>query len=134
MIHIYYDDILVGELVNNRSITLEELLELVGFNEEEFKDDHDLESIDYDCFYVSDKLINVYDDWTWVNNRVETEMENDTLSDIVHGYMRSHSINLDRIKELYHEAIRTGAEKGKYLAFNVWFHKFTKEDVQNDYY
>src|SRR5699024_11623908 len=133
MIHIYYNDILIGELVNNRSITLEELLELVGFNEEEFKEEHGVDEIDPSRFYVTNKLINVYDDWTWVNNRVDYEMENDILSDIVHEYMRSHSINLDRIKELYHEAIRSGAEKGKYLSFSVWFHEFTKDDVQNDY-
>src|SRR5699024_2570787 len=129
MIHIYYNDILIGELVNNRSITLEEMLELVEFNEEEFKDVHDLESIDYDCFYVSDKLINVYDDWTWVNNRVDYEMENDILYDIVQEYMRSNNAELDRIKELYHDAISTGAEKGKYLSFIVWFNEFTEEDV-----
>ena len=133
MIHIYYDNILIGELVNNRSITIKELLELVGFNEEEFKEEHGVDEIDPSRFYVTNKLINVYDDWTWVNNRVDYEMENDTLSDIVHEYMRSNNIELGRIKELYNEAIRTGAEKGKYLAFNVWFHKFTKDDVQNDY-
>lgn len=133
MIHIYYNDILIGELVNNRSITIKELLELVGFNEEEFKEEHGVDEIDPSRFYVTNKLINVYDDWTWVNNRVDYEMENDTLSDIVHEYMRSNNIELGRIKELYNEAIRTGAEKGKYLAFNVWFHKFTKDDVQNDY-
>ena len=129
MINVYYDNVLVGELINNRSITLEEMLELVEFNEEEFKDVHDLESIDYDCFYVSDKLINVYDDWTWVNNRVDYEMENDILYDIVQEYMRSNNAELDRIKELYHDAISTGAEKGKYLSFIVWFNEFTEEDV-----
>src|SRR5699024_12146203 len=96
MSNVYYDYVLFGEFINNRSITLEEMLELVEFNEEEFKDVHDLESIDYDCFYVSDKLINVYDDWTWVNNRVDYEMENDILYDIVQEYMRSNNAELDR--------------------------------------
>ena|SRR5699024_884422 len=132
MIHIYYNDILIGELVNNRSITLEELLELVGFNEEEFKEEHGVDEIDPSRFYVTNKLINVYDDWTWVNNRVDYEMESDIISDAVHQYIRSNNAELDRIKELYHDAISTGAEKGKYLSFIVWFNEFTEEGVQND--
>ena len=55
-------------------------------------------------------------------------------NDILIGELvNNRSINLDRIKELYHEAIRSGAEKGKYLSFSVWFHEFTEGGLQNDY-
>lgn len=47
---IYYKDILVAELINNRSITIDEALELAGFNEQAFKEAHGFDEIDYNDF------------------------------------------------------------------------------------
>lgn len=47
---IYYKDILVGDLINNRSITIDEALELIGFDEKEFKQAHGFDDIDYNEF------------------------------------------------------------------------------------
>lgn len=47
---IYYNDILVAELINNRSITIDEALDIVGFDEQRFKEAHEIENIDYNEF------------------------------------------------------------------------------------
>jgi len=47
---VYYDDILVGEVVTNRSLTIGEALELIGFNEEEFVSENGFDDIDYNDF------------------------------------------------------------------------------------
>lgn len=47
---IYYGNILVGELINNRSITIDEALELIGFDEKAFKQSHNFDEIDYNEF------------------------------------------------------------------------------------
>lgn len=47
---IYYNDILVAELINNRSITIDEALEIVGFDEDKFKEDNEIENLDYNEF------------------------------------------------------------------------------------
>lgn len=47
---IYYGDILVGELINNRSITIDEALEIVGFDEDAFMLEHGFDNLDYNEF------------------------------------------------------------------------------------
>ena len=37
MAKIYYKDILVGEVVTNRSLTVDEALEVIGFDEQAFR-------------------------------------------------------------------------------------------------
>ena len=72
-------------------------------------------------------MINVKNDWTWVNNHVDEEMENETLFDGVHAYMQKHNIDLDGVKELYHDGLLNGIEDGKYLPFSQWFYEFSEE-------
>lgn len=47
---IYYDDIFVGEIVTNKSITVDEVLDLIDFNEQEFKEKHCFDEVDYNHF------------------------------------------------------------------------------------
>lgn len=52
MAKIYYEDIEVGEVVTNQSLTVERALELIGFDEEEFLKEHGFEAIDYNDFKI----------------------------------------------------------------------------------
>lgn len=47
---IYYGDILVGHVLTNRSLTVNEALEQVGFDEQEFVAKHGFDDIDYNDF------------------------------------------------------------------------------------
>lgn len=53
---LYYDDggveIFVGELLTNQALTIDEMLDLVSFDESSFKGAHRLDEIDYNEFYV----------------------------------------------------------------------------------
>ncbi|MCR8641517.1 hypothetical protein NV379_02500 [Paenibacillus sp. N1-5-1-14] len=48
----YYEDILVGEVLTNRSMTTDEALELIGFDEEKFISDNGYDNIDHNDFRV----------------------------------------------------------------------------------
>lgn len=45
----------MGELINNRSITIDEALELIEFDEQAFKSDHGYDKIDYNEFTMEVK-------------------------------------------------------------------------------
>lgn len=47
---IYYEDILVDEVVTNRSMTVDEALELIDFDEEKFISDNGFDDVDYNDF------------------------------------------------------------------------------------
>jgi len=47
---IYYENILVGEVVTNQSLTVDASLELINFNEENFINENGFEDIDYNEF------------------------------------------------------------------------------------
>lgn len=50
MVKIYYEDILVGEALTNRSLTVDEALDLISFNEQVFIEEHGFDDIDYNDF------------------------------------------------------------------------------------
>ena len=50
MVKIYYEDILVGEILTNRSLTVDEALDLIGFDEQQFINDNGFDNIDYNDF------------------------------------------------------------------------------------
>ena len=50
MVKVYYDDILVGEVLTNQSLTVDEALELIEFDEQEFIKDQGFDDIDYNDF------------------------------------------------------------------------------------
>lgn len=50
MIKVFYEDILVGEILTNRSLTVDEALELIGFDEQQFIIDNGFDDIDYNDF------------------------------------------------------------------------------------
>ncbi|WP_163183348.1 hypothetical protein [Neobacillus sedimentimangrovi] len=50
MVKVMYEDILVGEVLTNRSLTVDEALELINFNEEKFITDNGFDDIDYNDF------------------------------------------------------------------------------------
>ena len=52
MATIYYEDIEIGEIVTNQSLTMERALELIGFDEEEFLKEHGFEELDYNDFKI----------------------------------------------------------------------------------
>lgn len=52
MVKIYYDDILVGEVLTNQSLTIEEALKLIEFDEQEFIKEHSFDDIDYNDFRI----------------------------------------------------------------------------------
>ncbi|KYC94353.1 hypothetical protein B4102_3574 [Heyndrickxia sporothermodurans] len=47
---VFYEEILVGEVVTNRSLTVDEALELIDFNEEKFIEENGFDDIDYNDF------------------------------------------------------------------------------------
>lgn len=47
---IYYEDVLVGEVITNHSMTVGDALELVGFNEESFLSEQGWDAVDYNDF------------------------------------------------------------------------------------
>lgn len=50
MVKVIYEDILVGEVLANRSLSVEEALNLIDFNEEQFLADNGFDEIDYNDF------------------------------------------------------------------------------------
>lgn len=50
MVKIYYNDILVGEVLTNQNLTVEVALELIEFDEQEFIREHGF--IDYNDFIL----------------------------------------------------------------------------------
>lgn len=75
-------------------------------------------------------MIKVENDWTWVVNHVDEELENEVLYDDVLEYANGRNIDLDRVKELYMDGIVEGEESGKYLPFAQWFYEYKKEDME----
>ncbi|HDR4572238.1 hypothetical protein JC777_00465 (plasmid) [Bacillus cytotoxicus] len=69
-------------------------------------------------------FIKVLDDWDWVNLHVDEELENSDLYDIVEGWMNKHQIDLNQVKDLYHEGLTQGMENGRYLSFSQWFYEY----------
>jgi sulfur carrier protein ThiS len=50
MVKVMYESILVGYVLTNRSISVLEALEILGFNEEEFISENNFDDIDYNDF------------------------------------------------------------------------------------
>ena len=50
MAKVFYEEILVGEVVTNKSMTVEEALEAIEFNEEKFVEENGFDDIDYNDF------------------------------------------------------------------------------------
>ena len=49
---IYYENFHVGDVVTNQSLTMDEALNLVDFNESEFCEKHGFDDIDYNDFQI----------------------------------------------------------------------------------
>ena len=47
---IFYEEILVGEVMTNRSMTVDEALEMIGFDEEKFLQENGFDAVDYNDF------------------------------------------------------------------------------------
>lgn len=71
-------------------------------------------------------MIKVKDDWYWVGDHVDKELENEKLHEQVLEYMQKHNIDLDRVKEMYRDGLSEGMEDSKYLSFSQWFYEFTE--------
>lgn len=52
MAKVYYEDVLVGEVVTNQSLTVDEALELIGFHEETFLSEQGWDELDYNDFRI----------------------------------------------------------------------------------
>lgn len=52
MAKVYYEDVLVGEVMTNQSLTVDEALELIGFNEETFLSEQGWDELDYNDFRI----------------------------------------------------------------------------------
>ncbi|NCG67158.1 hypothetical protein GWJ21_04150 [Bacillus coagulans] len=52
MAKVFYEDILVGEVLTNRSLTVEEALEAIGFDEAKFIEEQGFDDIDPNDFRV----------------------------------------------------------------------------------
>jgi len=50
LVKVMYEDILVGEILTDRSLSVDEALELIGFDEEKFVSEHGFDDIDYNDF------------------------------------------------------------------------------------
>lgn len=71
-------------------------------------------------------MIDVKNDWNWVSTHVESELKDDELYSRVLAYMQKYRLDLDRIKDLYHDGLINGIQDGKYLTFSEWFNRFTE--------
>ena len=47
---IFYEEILVGEVMTNRSMSVDEALEMISFDEEKFLQENGFDDIDYKIF------------------------------------------------------------------------------------
>lgn len=47
---VMYENIIVGEVLTNQNLTVDEALDLIGFNEEKFIADNGFDDIDYNEF------------------------------------------------------------------------------------
>lgn len=47
---VFYEDILIGSVATNQSLTVDQALSLIGFNEESFILENGLDDIDYSYF------------------------------------------------------------------------------------
>lgn len=50
MVKVMYEDVVVGKVVTNQSLTVDEALDLIGFDEQKFIADNVLDDIDYNNF------------------------------------------------------------------------------------
>lgn len=55
MIHmkVFYEDILVGEVVTNRSLTVDEALHTIGFDADKFMSEQGFDDLDYNEFRLA---------------------------------------------------------------------------------
>ncbi len=49
---LFYGDILVYEVMSNRSLSVDDILSMMDFNESDFIAKHGFDDIDYNDFYV----------------------------------------------------------------------------------
>ena len=68
MIKVMYEDVLVGEVTTNKSLTVDEALNLIDFDEQEFLEEQGWDDIDYNEFKL------VYD------NKEDIQMGNKTIN------------------------------------------------------
>lgn len=56
MVKLYYLDndskILIGEILTSQSITVDQAINFINFNEQHFIEDNNFDDIDYNCFYL----------------------------------------------------------------------------------
>lgn len=50
MVKVYYEEILIGEVLTNRSLTVEEALDALGFDVDDFVQSNGFDGIDYNEF------------------------------------------------------------------------------------
>lgn len=50
IVKVMYEDIMVGEILTNQSLTIDQALELIGFNEQKFIEENGFDDIDYNDF------------------------------------------------------------------------------------
>lgn len=50
MVKVYYENIVVGEVMTNRSLTVEEALNVIDFVESKFIEENGMDEIDYNDF------------------------------------------------------------------------------------
>lgn len=50
---LFYENVLVGEITTNHSITIDEALDLINFDEQEFISNNGFDDIDYNDFYFA---------------------------------------------------------------------------------
>ena len=69
----------------------------------------------------------VKNDWNWVSEQVERELrQDDKLEKQVIDWVNAKNIDLDRVKELYHDGISSGMENEQYLSFAEWFEAYSE--------
>ena len=47
---VFYEEILVGEVMTNRSMNVDEVLEMIGFDEDKFLQENGFDEVDYNDF------------------------------------------------------------------------------------
>src|SRR5699024_12297540 len=100
MVRVMYEDVLVGEVTTNKSLTVDEALNLIDFDEQEFLEEQGWDDIDYNEFKL------VYD------NKEDIQMGNKTIN--------YEGINLKITEEVENGKVEAVSSVGNYYNLYIY--------------
>ncbi|WP_040980390.1 MULTISPECIES: hypothetical protein [Oceanobacillus] len=71
------------------------------------------------------QLINVQFDSDWVSRHISNEIESNAgLKVLLYEWLAKQNLDLNRLKEIYHNALINGHIECKFLSFSNWFYNY----------